>query len=144
MRENKIVLHIWLLQRITLYERRQKITSLGTIEFLDRHVCINKPHWQSREILIFLSKYCIVISDTLVGPFLDVLFVLLSVILSELHEKPRKKNELQQKVNRRICVRDVTFLTAHPPFYVIFCCFLRLLPPTSEVTYLLNGHYKDT
>ena len=55
-----------------------------------------------------------------------------------------EKIELQQKVNRKVCVRDVTFLTAHPPFYVIFCCFLRLLPPTSEVTYLLNGHYKDT
>ena len=35
------------------------------------------------------------------------------------------------------------FLTARPPFYVIFCCFLRLFPPPCEVTYLLNGPCKD-
>ena len=58
---------------------------------------LNKPHWQSREILIFLSKYCIVISNTLVGPFLDVLFVLLPVILSELHEKSRRKDWVTAK-----------------------------------------------
>ena len=51
------------------------------------------------------------------------------------------KIELQKKVHRRICVRDITFLTARPPFYVTFC---RLLPPPSQVTYLLNGPYKDT
>ena len=43
---------------------------------------------------------------------------------------------------------DITFLTAGPPFYVIFCCFLCLLPPTLrlffQVTYLLNGSYKNT
>ena len=32
------------------------------------------------------------------------------------------------------------FLTARPPFYVIFCCFLRLLPSPSKVPYLLNDH----
>ena len=32
-------LHIRLLQRITLYQRRKKITSLDTIEFLDTHPC---------------------------------------------------------------------------------------------------------
>ena len=76
----------------TSYERRQKITCLGTIEFLDTHVCINNPHRQSSGIIIFLSKYYIVISDTLVGSFLDVLYLLLAVILSELHEKPRGKD----------------------------------------------------
>ena len=34
-----------------------------------------------------------VISDTLVGFLLDVLFLLLSVILSGLHEKPRRNKE---------------------------------------------------
>ena len=38
------------------------------------------------------------------------------------------KIELQKKLHRRICVRDITFLTAHPPFYATFCCFLRLFP----------------
>ena len=102
-------------------------------------MCINNPHWQSSGIIIFLCKYYIVISDTLVGSFLNVLFLLLAVI-SELHEKPKGiKIELQKKVHRKICVRDITFLTARLPFYVIFCCFFCLLPPPSQVTYLLNG-----
>ena len=54
------------------------------------------------------------------------------------------KIELQKKVHRRVCVWDITFLTARPPFYVILCCFLRLLPPPSQVTNLINGPYKDT
>ena len=88
----KQFLHIWLLQHIMLYQRRQKITSLNTIEFLDTYAFINNPHQQSSGILIFLCKYYIVISDTLVGSFLDMLFLLLAVILSELHEKPRRKD----------------------------------------------------
>ena len=85
-------LHIWLLQRITLYKWRQKITSLNTIEFLDTYVFMNNPHWQNSGILTFLSKYYIVISDTLVGSFLDVFFLLLAVVLSERFERPRRKD----------------------------------------------------
>ena len=44
-----------------------------------------------------------------------------------------KKTELQKKVQRRICVRDITFLTAHAPYYVIFCCFLCLRSFPSDV-----------
>ena len=62
------------------------------IEFLDTFAFINNQHRQSSEILIFLCKYCIVISETLVGSFLDVHFLLLAVILSELHEKPRRED----------------------------------------------------
>ena len=93
----------------------------------------------------------LVIADTLVGSFLDVLFLLLAVILSEFHEKPKKetwegkkkKIELQKTVYRRICVRNITFLIVRPPFYDISCYFLCLLPPPSQVTYLLNCSYKD-
>ena len=49
-----------------------------------------------------MRKYYIVISDTLVGSFLDVFFLLLAVILSELREKPRKKDWVTEKVHRRI------------------------------------------
>ena len=60
----------------------------------------------------------IVISDTVVASFLDVLFLLLAVILSELHENQEGiKIELQKNVHRRICVRDITFLTA--PLFLI-------------------------
>ena len=53
------------------------------------------------------------------------------------------KTELQKKVHRRLHVRDITFLTARPPFNATFCCFLRQLPPPPQLTYLLNGSYKD-
>ena len=46
---------------------------------------------------------------------------------------------LQKKLHKTICVGDITFLTARPPFYVTLCYFLRLLPPSSQVMYLMNG-----
>ena len=56
----------------------------------------------------------IVISDTPVEFFLDALFLLLVVILPELYEKPRRnKDGVKKKVQRRICGRDITFLTVH-------------------------------
>ena len=57
------------------------------------YVFMNNPHWRNSGILTFLSKYYIVISDTLVGgSFLDVFFLLLAVILSERFERPRRKD----------------------------------------------------
>ena len=41
-------------------------------------------------------------------------------------------------------IRVITFLIARPPFNVVFGCFLCLLPPYSQVSYLLIGPYKDT
>ena len=59
-----------------------------------RHTCcINNSHWQGSGIIIFFCKYYIVISDKLVGLFLDVLFLLLAVILSGLHEKLRRNKD---------------------------------------------------
>ena len=52
------------------------------------------------------------------------------------------KIELHKNVQRRICVRDITILNARPPLYVIFYCFLSLLPSSSQLTYLLNGPIK--
>ena len=43
------------------------------------------------------------------------------------------KIKLLKKVHRRICVRGITFLTAHFPFYAVFCCFLHLLPFLNDV-----------
>ena len=71
--------------------------SLDANEFLDLHICINNPHWQSSGIIVFLCKYYIVISNTLTGSFLDVFFMLLAVILSELHEKPQTKDWVTEK-----------------------------------------------
>ena len=43
------------------------------------------------------------------------------------------KIELQKKVHRRICVRDITFLTTRPPFYVFLLLSLSTLFPSSDV-----------
>ena len=65
-----------------------------------------------------------------------------AVILSELHVKPRRKDWVSVTIHKKICVRDINLLTALPPFYVIFCCFLCLLPSPSQVTHLLNDSYE--
>ena len=78
-----------------------------------------------------MCKYYIVISDILVGSFLDVLFLLLTVILSELHVKPRRNDWVSEKMYRKICVRGINFFTAITPFY-----------SPSQVMYLLNGQYE--
>ena len=63
------------------------------IEFLDTHVCINNPHWQRSGVIIVFYKYFIVVLGTLRGSFLDLLFLLLAVMLSELYEKPRRSKD---------------------------------------------------
>ena len=70
----------------------------------------------------------------MVGSFLDVFFLLLPVILSDFYGKPKRNDWLTEKIHSRICVRDINFLTAGPPFYFIFCCFLHLLLSPSQVT----------
>ena len=43
--------------------------------------------------------------------------------------KQKGKIELQKKVHRSICVRDITFLTARSPFYVFLLLFLSTPSP---------------
>ena len=144
MREKKIFLHILLFQCITLYQKRQKITPLDTIEFFDTHACINNPHSEGSGIIIFLRKYYIVISDALGGSFLDALFLLFAVYYqSFMGNQEGIKIQLQKILHRRICVRDITtFMTAHLPFYAI-CCFFCGFPFTTQVTDLLIDLHKD-
>ena len=73
-----------------------------------------------------------------------MLFLLHALILLELHEKPGRKIELQKKVHRRICVRDITFLTARSPFYAFLLFSSSVRPLPSQVTRLRNGCYKYT
>ena len=56
-----------------------------------------QPTLTSSGIIIFLCKYYRVISDTLVGSFLDAFFLLFTVILLELQEKPRRKDWVAEK-----------------------------------------------
>ena len=111
-------LYIWLLQCITL--KRQKIASLDKTAFLDTYSCIRNLYQQSSGITLYS---CLRYTDRLLG----ALFALLVVILSEPYENQEGKIELQKKVDRRICLRDNTFLAARPPSYVIFSRFFLLL-----------------
>ena len=52
-----------------------------------------QPTLTNGGIIIFLCKYYTVILDTLVGSFLDVLFLFLAVILTGPHEKPRRNKD---------------------------------------------------
>ena len=65
--KKQYLLYIRLLKRIRLYQRRYRTVSLDIIAFLDTNLSINNPFWQSSEIIILLSKYSIVIPDTLIG-----------------------------------------------------------------------------
>ena len=121
-------LYIWLLQCITL--KRQKIASLDKTAFLDTYLCIRNLYQQSSGITLYS---CLRYTDRLLG----ALFALLVVILSEPHENQEGKIELQKKVDRRICLRDNTFLATRPPSYVIFCRFFSYSLPLvySDFTY---------
>ena len=92
--------------------------------FRHTHVCVNNPHWQSSGIIIFLCKYYIVISDTLIGFSLDILFFLPAVILSELYEKPRRnKDWVAEKITlENLCERHHFFDCSHS----LLCHFLLL------------------
>ena len=121
----------WLLRsknwRVSKNSCKGFIESLITIVFLDTHVCINKPCWESSGITIILCKYW--------NRLLGVFFWLVTVIVSELHENPRKKKvELQKKVRRSICVRDITFRLHTLLLMLFFVAFF---------VYSLTFYYSD-
>ena len=95
---------------------------------LDIHACISNPHWQSSGIIIFLFKYYLVNSDARVGSFLDVLFLLLVVILSELHEKPRRNKDWVTEKNtyKKLC-EGHHFFDCTPSFL----CHFSLIPSST-------------
>ena len=110
---------------------KQKIKFLDTTEFLDTHVWIDNPHWQNSRIIIFLCKYDIVILDKLLGSFLDVFFFLLTVILSELHEKPRLS--YGKKTWKKLCEGHYFFDCTNS-----FLCHFLLLFLSSPFPYPLD------
>ena len=118
MRENKIF-YVWLLQPITLYWRRKKISSLEAITFLDTDPSIDNPYSQSSGIIIFLYKFYIVISYILIESWMC--FSCCS--LKNYHSFMRNQEEkvaLQKKAHWRICVTAITILAACLPSYVFF------------------------
>ena len=107
MREKKICLRIWLASAFQVISKEVKKHILRHNWILRHTCCINNPHCQSCGIIMFMCKCYIVISVTLVGPSLDVLFLLFALILSGLYEKPRRNKE--KKAHRKMWARTSLF-----------------------------------
>ena len=58
-----------------------------------------------------------------------------------MRNQEEKKIELQNKVDRIIHVRNITFLAARPPFYVIFYGFISLLLPFRLLTFYVGKNF---
>ena len=124
MREKKI---FFVYMAASVYHvRKLKIASLDTIAFLGTHVCISNPDSQSSEIIIFWCRYYIVISDTLIGSWIYFCCSWLQCYQSFMKNQ-EGKIEQQKKVHRRIYMRNITFLAACPPSYVIFYKIVRVM-----------------
>ena len=91
MREKKIFLYM-AASAYQVISKEVKIISWDTIGFLDTHAIYTTHIDKWRNYYIFM-QYHIVISGTLVRSFLDVLFLLLDVILTGPHEKPRRNKD---------------------------------------------------
>ena len=55
-----------------------------------------------------------------------------------------EKLSYTKKYIEEIVLGTSIYLTARPPSYVIFCCFLRLHPAPTQAKYLVNDPCKDT
>ena len=111
MREKKICLRIWLASAFQVISKEVKKHILRHNWILRHTCCINNPHCQSCGIIMFMCKCYIVISVTLVGPSLDVLFLLFALILSGLYEKPRRNKDWvkEKEAHRKMWVRTLLF-----------------------------------
>ena len=139
MRE-KIVFYIYGCFTVSRYIEGGRKSHFRHIRIF-RHTCMHKQpiltkQWNFNIFVQVLPSY-LRHTDRLS----DVLFLLLTVILSELQTKMER---LSHRKSTQTCMRGITFLATRPPSFVIFYRFFRLFPPPSRVTYWLNGSYKET
>ena len=113
------------------------------IEFFDTSAFINNQHWQRSGILIFLCNYCIVISETLVGFLGCALFVAPCNTIRTSWETNKEILSYRQTYIEEFAL-GISLFWMHALLSMSFCCFLRLLPPFSQVMPLQNDPYKDT
>ena len=104
---------------------------MDTIVFLDTYLCVNNTYWQSNGIIIFLCKYYIFISETLIGYWMYFSCCSLYVNLSE---KLRRKDWVTEKsALKNLFERHSAFgcrssLLCY--FSCVFGCFLSYSTPT--------------
>ena len=72
---------------------------------------------------MLLCKYYIVISDKLVGFFLNVLFLFCAVILSVLHEKPKRKDWVTEKSTKKYLCDGYHFFDCTLSVLCLFAAF---------------------
>ena len=113
---------------------RLKISSLNTIAFLDTHVCINNPYWQSSRVtfcVYHISEIILYSYLRYTNRLLNMFFLLFVVILSELHEKLRRKDWLIEKSTWLDLSERYHFMAARP----ISCHFLLFFVYSPPVIY---------
>ena len=101
-----------------------EITALNKI-WIFRHLCISK-----QSTLIFLCKYYMVISDTLVGSFLDAFFFLIHCnIIRALWETIRRKDWVAEKSTKKNFWERYHFPDSTPSFLCLFVAFFICSSP---------------
>ena len=121
--ENHIFRHNWIFRHISMY-KQPTLTKYGNY--------------------IFSCKYDIVISHIPVGSFLDVLFFLPTVILSELHERPRRKDWVTEKSTQKNLCEGNHFFDWTPSFLCHFLSLSLSSPSPFPIGVLPNGLYKGS
>ena len=103
-----------------VYQGRWKITSLDTIDFFDKHVCINNPHWQSSGIIIFLWKYYSFFRYTGSLSLGCALFTACCSIIRASWETKKKSRWVTEKSTEKNLCEGHHFFDCTSSFYVIF------------------------
>ena len=113
MRENKFCIYSYF--SVSRYIKGGKKFHLQIQQHFQTHMYVNNPY------------YYIVVSDTLIDSRMCFSCCSMQYYQSFMRNQ-KEKIELQKKVHRRICVRNITFLAARPSLYIIFFRFFSLLP----------------
>ena len=134
-------MHIWLLQHITLYQRRFKITSLS---WVFRHFCIYKQptftkQWSFNIFVQILYSYFRWTCRLFIGCALFVAGC--NTIRTSWEPKKERLSYRKRYIQKSVWKISIFGLHALPSMSSYFLCPLS---PASQVMYLQNGSYKDT
>ena len=135
-------MHIWLLQHITLYQRRFKITSLS---WVFRHFCIYKQptftkQWSFNIFVQILYSYFRYTGRLFLG---CALFVAGCNTIRTSWETKKERLSYRKKYIKEF-VWGISFFWIHALLSMSLSCFLCLLPLPSQAMQLWNGSYEDT
>ena len=90
-------------------------------------MCSNNPYWQWWNYNNFVEIWYSYLRYT--DRLLDVFFLLLIVVLSELHENPRRKDCVTENSTKKYLREEHHLLATRPPYVIFFCFFCPAPPP---------------